>query len=69
MDQHFLQAFAEVIREQLARKQEVVIDRLGVFECSHQKQFQQQYDNGKVVMMPPEDRIIFSAEKSSKHAD
>lgn len=59
MDQQFLEAFSEVIKEEITRKNEVNVPGLGVFKPAHRKQFQQQYDNGRVVMMPPEDQIKF----------
>lgn len=64
MDQSFQQAFAEVIKERVARRQEVNIKGLGVFALQHQKQFQQQFKDGRVVMMPPEDKIVFSPDKN-----
>jgi len=63
MDQEFLQAFVEVVREQMARRNNVRIDGVGSFRVEHQKQFQKQYDNGRVVMMPPKDVIRFTPEK------
>lgn len=59
MNQQFTDAFIEVIREEITGKKEVRVEGLGVFKPEHQKQFQQQYDNGRVVMMPPEDKISF----------
>lgn len=59
MDQTFLKAFAEVIKEKVSQKQPVQIEGLGVFRIEHHKQYQQQFDNGRVVMMPPKDQIIF----------
>ncbi|MDZ7716574.1 MAG: HU family DNA-binding protein [Balneolaceae bacterium] len=59
MDQTFLKAFAEVIKEKISQKQPVEIEGLGVFRVEHQKQYQQQFDNGRVVMMPPKDQVLF----------
>lgn len=64
MDQEFLGALAEVIREELTKKNEVTIDGLGVFKPEHQKQYQQQFDDGRVVMMPPKDKITFIPDKT-----
>lgn len=63
MDQAFLQAFVEVVREQMARRNNVRIEGVGSFQVEHRKQFQKQYDNGRVVMMPPKDTIRFTPEK------
>lgn len=63
MDQEFLQAFVEVVREQMTRRNSVQIEGVGSFRVEHRKQFQKQYDNGRVVMMPPQDAISFTPEK------
>lgn len=63
MNQEFLQAFVEVVREQMARRNNVRIEGVGSFQVEHRKQFQKQYDNGRVVMMPPQDVIRFIPEK------
>ena len=62
MDKQFIRAFAEIVREEVARKNEVQLEEIGRFKFQHQKQFQKQYDNGRVVMMPPKDTITFVAE-------
>lgn len=62
MDNEFLKAFAEVVREEVARKNEVKVEGIGLFQLKHRKQYQKQYDNGRVVMMPPKDTISFSPE-------
>lgn len=66
MDQAFKEAFREVIREQVVRKNEVELDGLGTFRFEHRNQFQRQYDNGRVVMMPPRDTITFIAESQQR---
>ncbi len=63
MDQEFLHAFVEVVREQIAQRNSVRIEGVGSFRVEHRKQFQKQYDNGRVVMMPPKDTISFTPEK------
>lgn len=65
MEKEFLAAFADIIREELVRKNEVEIAGLGTFRAKHIKQFQEQYPNGKVVMMPPKDAIKFTSENNS----
>lgn len=59
MDKEFLQAFAEVVREQVAHKCDVRLEGIGIFKAEHHKQYQQQYQDGRVVMMPPKDEIKF----------
>lgn len=66
MEKEFLAAFADIIREQLVRKNEVEIRGLGTFRSKHVKQFQHQYPNGKVVMMPPKDEIKFISENKER---
>lgn len=62
MDNDFLQAFSEVVRNQIAHKCNVELKGIGVFKAEHRKQFQQQYQDGRVVMMPPKDTIKFVPE-------
>lgn len=62
MDQQFTDALIEILREEITGKKEVHVEGLGVFKPQHKKQFQQQYDNGRVVMMPPEDKISFTSD-------
>ncbi len=59
MDTEFLTAFADIVREQMVRKNEIQIKGLGTFKQQHRKQFQQQRTNGQVVMMPPKDIVKF----------
>lgn len=63
MEQEFIQAFREVLREQILRRNEVKLDGLGVFRFEHRNQYQKQHEDGRVVMMPPRDTITFSREK------
>jgi nucleoid DNA-binding protein len=62
MKKEFLQAFSEIVREEVTSKNDVQLDGVGRFEFEHHKQFQKQYDNGRVVMMPPKDTITFVPE-------
>lgn len=62
MDKQFIKAFSEVVRQEVARKNEVRLDGIGAFRYRHQKQFQKQFENGRVVMMPPKDTIAFTPE-------
>lgn len=63
MDQQILGALTEIIREEITKKNEVVLEGLGVFKPSHKKQHQKQFDDGRVVMMPPKDEITFVPDK------
>lgn len=62
MNQEFVKAFSQVIREQVSQNYEVKVDGIGVFCPAHRKQFQQQYKDGRVVMVPPKDTIKFVPE-------
>lgn len=64
MNQTFLRVFSEIIREQVSQKNEIEVKGLGVFGYQHRKQYQRQYNDGRVVMMPPKDLITFIPEKS-----
>lgn len=64
MDQTFLNAFSEIVREQISHKNEIEVEGLGAFCYRHRKQYQKQYDDGRVVMMPPEDVITFIPERT-----
>lgn len=62
MDKEFIKAFSEIIREEVTRKNDIQLDGIGRFEFEHKKQFQKQFDSGRVVMMPPKDTITFIPE-------
>jgi nucleoid DNA-binding protein len=64
MDQTFLNAFLEVIREQISQQNEIEIEGLGAFCIKHCRQYQKQFENGRVVMMPPKDSITFTPQKA-----
>ena len=60
MDQDkFIEALSAVVREQIGRKNQVHIEGIGVFKPVHKTQYQQQFQDGRVVMVPPEDTIEF----------
>ncbi len=61
MNREFILAFKAVMREQFINKNRVEIEGLGQFEVIHLEQYQEKYDNGKVVMMPPEDVLEFKS--------
>ncbi|MFH5832340.1 HU family DNA-binding protein [Halalkalibaculum sp. DA3122] len=63
MKKEFLDAFADIVRDQVARKNEIQIRGLGTFKQIHLKQRQQQHANGQVVMVPPRDVITFIPDK------
>ncbi|MDX1637368.1 MAG: HU family DNA-binding protein [Balneolaceae bacterium] len=64
MDKEFVTAFADIIRDQIVRKNVITIKGLGTFKQIHRKQYQKQHSNGQVVMMPPKDEIEFIPDKS-----
>lgn len=62
MEKEFLDAFKDIIREQTVQKKVVHIKGLGAFKREHIKQFQEQYADGRVVMLPPRNVIRFIPE-------
>lgn len=62
MDPEFIEAFVEVFKKEMTRNNKVYIEGIGSFRVEHRKQFQKQYDDGRVVMMPPKETISFVAE-------
>lgn len=67
MDKEFIQHFSEVIREQLVDNNPVQLEDIGTFSQEHRKQSQQQYNDGRVVMVPPQNTIVFTPEKQNDH--
>jgi nucleoid DNA-binding protein len=63
MNNKFIKAFREVVRDEVVKKNSIEIEGLGRFEIRHNKQHQKKMKNGQVLMMPPEDIIIFTPEK------
>lgn len=66
MDREFLLAFSEIVRDQIVQNNEVRIEGVGCFHSEHHKQYQKKYENGRVVMMPPENTISFIPENNSE---
>lgn len=66
MDKEFVKALRETIREQVIRKNSIEIDGLGLFEPVHEEQREEKTADGKVVMMPPRDRVEFRSVKPKK---
>lgn len=62
MDSTFIKAFREVVREEMIKKNVVDIDEVGRFEVIHEKQHEEKREDGKVLMIPPADRVQFTAE-------
>lgn len=60
MDKVLLNTLAEIIREQVTRKNDVELDGLGILKIEHVPQHKEEYRNGQVVMLPPEDKLTFT---------
>ncbi len=69
MNNKFIKAFREVVREEVVKKNKVQIEGLGRFEIQHNKQHQKKMENGQVLMMPPEDVVIFTPENQDNNED
>lgn len=59
MRKEFLQAFSEVIRDQIIMKNSVEVSGLGTFKSAHFSQQQETRADGVTIMMPPRDAIEF----------
>ena len=66
MDSNFIKSFILVVKEQIAQNNRVEIDGLGQFQKVHQTQTQKKLDDGRVVLMPPSNKIEFKPETSFK---
>lgn len=69
MDKEFLNAFSKVVRNQISTKNEVRLKGIGTFKPVHRSQRQQQYKDGRVVMLPPKDSIKFTPDSNWTNAD
>ena len=58
-----MDAFTQIVREQVIRDNTLELDGLGYFKLVHEKQHKQEYRDGQVVLMPPRNSIQFIAEK------
>ncbi|MCH8495135.1 MAG: hypothetical protein LAT57_05820 [Balneolales bacterium] len=62
MERVFEKAFTSVIRTQILQGHTVIIDGLGAFKMEHVKQQPSRVKDGKSVLNPPKDRIVFLSE-------
>lgn len=69
MDQEVIEALTEIFREEISKKNSIEIEGLGTFKHEHIRQYQQQFESGKVVMMPPRDEIKFIPENHKADHD
>lgn len=65
----FIKKLKDVIREQVANNNRVLLDGVGEFHKVHQKQKQKKDENGRVVILPPRDTIEFKPEITQQHDD
>lgn len=63
MDSKFINAFKELIREEIVKRNIIHIEGFGRFEVMHQKQFQKKSADGQTLMMPPKDIVVFTPDK------
>ena len=59
MTKDFLQAFGITIRDQIIMKNSIEVEGLGVFSAEHTSQKQEKRADGKTIMLPPKDSILF----------
>ncbi|MEX2641107.1 MAG: HU family DNA-binding protein [Balneolales bacterium] len=62
MDKDFTKAMVDELKNQLIEGYTVSIKGLGSFALIHVKQSQKQDSAGRVMLLPPEDRIRFTPE-------
>lgn len=62
MEPRFIKNFIKVVKEQVAKDNRIQIDGFGQFLKVHQTQTQKKLDDGRVVLMPPKDKIEFKPE-------
>lgn len=69
MEPLFIKKLKDVIREQVANNNRVMIDGIGEFYKVHHKQTHKKYDDGRVVLLPPRDMIKFEPELKQQNDD
>ena len=62
LNKDFLKSLKSVIRDQLIKKNTIKITGIGILKLRHRAQYQQQREDGRVVMQPPKDYIEFTPE-------
>lgn len=62
MDKKFAKAIVKEIKTHLLDGNNVNIKGLGTFSVVHEKQIQKQDDAGRVMLLPPADKIRFTPE-------
>lgn len=65
----FIKKLKDVIREQVADNNRVLLDGVGEFHKVHQKQSRKKYDDGRVVLLPPRDIITFEPDIKQQNDD
>lgn len=63
MERVFDKALTAVIRRQVMENNQVSIEGLGTFRLEHKKQSTSRGADGKSVVNPPQDIIVFTPEK------
>jgi nucleoid DNA-binding protein len=66
MNDTFRKSLITVLRDQLHQKRTVELEGLGTFKSIHIKQYQKPEPDGRIVLMPPIDYILFTPEKKEE---
>lgn len=69
MEPQFIKSFVQVIKEQISKDNRVQIDGFGQFLKVHQTQTQEKSEDGRLVLIPPKDKIEFKPERSQQNDD
>jgi len=62
INKQFLKSLKGIIRDQLGQKNTIQIADVGIFKLRHRAQYQEQREDGRVVMQPPKDYVEFVPE-------
>lgn len=58
-----IEAFAQVVREQLEQGNSIEVPELGTFEVEHRPSQMKEDESGESYMAPPRDEITFQPER------
>jgi nucleoid DNA-binding protein len=61
MTKKFEKGLVYVLREQLLSNKTIVFDDIGTFHVEHKQQMTRKESNGKTVILPPKDVLIFNS--------
>ncbi|HAC15730.1 MAG TPA: hypothetical protein DCE78_07275 [Bacteroidetes bacterium] len=66
MTKKFEKGLVHVLREQLLSNKTVAFDGIGTFHVEHKQQTTRKESDGKTVILPPKDVLIFKSEGTNR---